>query len=314
MLMTRRSFTISALSGVLSTALPSSPPLAKAAKIGAQAPGYFRLAIGDAEVTVLADGHLAIETKIFGGDPPAPRVLGADTVVTSVNGWLINTGDRLVLVDTGTSTMMGDTLGKLAANLKAAGYTPDQVDAVVMTHLHPDHAAGLIASSVASFPNASLHVAEAELGFWTSDDIMGKAPDEVKPFFTLARNAVKPYADAGKLMPFKPGELLPGLTAVAAPGHTPGHTMLRVSSGNEQLLLWGDIVHNAALQFHEPGRSNAFDVDQPTAVTTRQAVLDMASADRLMIAGSHLPFPGLGHVTKAASGYHYVAQPWTHTL
>jgi glyoxylase-like metal-dependent hydrolase (beta-lactamase superfamily II) len=314
---TRRSFGLAAVGGVFG-GVPAVPALAKAPFAGAQAPGVYRLKVGAFEVTVLNDGWLPLEAKAFSGDAAsAPKLLEAsflpkDAIPTSVNEWLVNTGDRLVLVDTGTSNLFGPTLGRMASNLAAAGVAPGAVDAVILTHLHPDHANGLLtADKKVAFPNATVHVHEAELAFWTSAEIAAKAPDDAKAFFEMARNAVKPYTDAGKVTTFKDGaELLPGIGAVTAPGHTVGHTMLRLSSQRSDLLLWGDIVHNAALQFPEPDRALTYDTDQPMAIASRKRVFDMVANDRLTIAGSHLPFPGLGHVAKAAVGYAYVPIQW----
>ncbi len=312
---TRRTFGLGALSGALFTAFPA---LAKAPFAGVQAPGIYRLKVGAFEVTVLNDGWLPIETKIFSGDigGAAKLLEGAflpkDATPTSVNEWLVNTGDKLILVDTGTSNLFGPTLGRLPKNLAAAGVDPGAVDAVILTHLHPDHSGGLLtADKKIAFENATVHVNEAEYAFWTSAEVKAKAPDDFKPFFDMASNSIKPYADTGRLAMFKDGsEFLPGISAVLAAGHTMGHTMIRVSSGGNNLLIWGDIVHNAALQFPEPDRALAFDTDQTAAIATRKRVFDMAAADKLMIAGAHLPFPGLGHVGKASAGYSYVPVQW----
>jgi glyoxylase-like metal-dependent hydrolase (beta-lactamase superfamily II) len=267
---------------------------------------------------VLSDGWLPLEAKIFSGDPTiAPKLLEAsflpkDAIPTSVNEWLVNTGDKLVLVDTGTSNLFGPTLGRLAKHLAAAGIEPGAVDAIILTHMHPDHANGLLTpDKKVAFPNASVHVHETELGFWTSAEIAGRAPDDFKPFFEMARNAINPYAEAGKVTTFKDGgEVVPGMAVIAAPGHTVGHSMVRVSSQGRALLLWGDIVHNAALQFPEPDRAISFDTDQAMAIASRKRVFDMVANERLTIAGSHLPFPGIGHVAKAATGYAYVPIEW----
>jgi glyoxylase-like metal-dependent hydrolase (beta-lactamase superfamily II) len=311
--LTRRSFGPAALSGAFAL-----PGLAKAPFAGMQAPGVYRLKVGAFEVTVLNDGWLPLEAKVFSGDPAtAPKLLEAnflpkDAIPTSVNEWLVNTGDKLVLVDTGTSNLFGPTLGRLAKHLAAASIEPGAIDAIILTHMHPDHANGLLTpDKKVAFPNASVHVHETELNYWTSAEIAGRAPDDFKPFFEMARNAIKPYAEAGKVTTFKDGgEAVPGVSVVAAPGHTVGHSMVRVSSQGRALLLWGDIVHNAALQFPEPDRALTFDTDQAMAIASRKRVFDMAANERLTIAGSHLPFPGIGHVAKAAAGYAYIPIEW----
>ena len=315
MAITRRSFGLATLGGTL---LTTAPALAKAPFANAQAPGVYRLKVGGFEVTILNDGWLPLETKIFSGD-----MAGAETLLeaaflpkgatpTSVNEWLVNTGEKLVLVDTGTSNLFGPTLGRMAKNLVAAGIDPAAVDTVILTHMHPDHINGLLTpDKQVAFPNATIQVNDADYRFWTSEEVAAKAPDGFKPFFEMARVAIKPYGDAGKVMFFKDGaDLAPGMTAVAAPGHTVGHSMVRVSSQGNDLLLWGDIVHNAALQFAEPDRALAFDTDQPLAIASRKRVFDMVVSDRTTVAGAHLPFPGLGHVAKAATGYAYVPVQW----
>ena len=312
---TRRSFALAALGGIF---VPALPAIAKAPFAGVQAAGIYRRKVGDFEVTVVNDGLFAVEAKLFTGSAEgASKLLESsflprDVIPTAVNEWLINTTDKLILVDTGTSNLFGPTLGRMAKNLAAGGVDPAAVDMVILTHLHPDHAAGLLTTDKKiAFPNATVHVSEAEYAFWTSPEISAKAPDEFKPFFDIARNSIKPYADAGKVERFKDRtEFAPGIVASAAPGHTLGHTMIRLSSGSSELLLWGDIVHNAALQFPDPDRAISFDTDQAMAIASRKRVFDMTVTDKLLIAGSHLPFPGLGHVAKASTGYAYVPLEW----
>jgi glyoxylase-like metal-dependent hydrolase (beta-lactamase superfamily II) len=320
MQITRRNFSLAALGGML--AAPSVAALAKAPMAGAQAPGIHRLKVGAFEVTVLNDGTLPLDTKIFSGDQEAAgkmlqgAYLPKDSTPTAINEWLVNTGDKLVLIDTGTSNLFGPSLGRMAKNLVAAGVDPAAVDEIVLTHLHPDHSGGLLTPDKAvAFPNASVHVNDIEYAFWMSDDNRAKAPDAFKPFFDMPRASIKPYADAGKVSFYKDGaEFLPGISAILAPGHTVGHTMVRLSSNGSQLLLWTDIVHNATLQFPEPERSIAFDTDPAMAVATRKKVFDMVATDKLLIAGTHLDFPGIGHVVKASSGYAYVPMPWNSDL
>lgn len=312
MLITRRSLTFGALGGALASTV-SLPAFAKAPKLGVQAPGYYRTMIGTSEVTVLADGFTPLGAKLFTGDPPAQSVLGTDTVKTSVNGWLVNTGDRLILIDSGGSGL-ADSLGKLSHNLLAAGYALDQVDVVLMTHLHGDHCSGLTINGQAMFPNAVVRVAEAELAFWTSAENLAKAPEGMKGQFKLIEAKLKPYRDAGRIQTFRSGEVVPGVSAEPAVGHTPGHTMFRIASGGSQFLIWGDITHNAALQIPEPSRSIAYDVDPGKAAETRKKVLDQVATDKIAVAGSHLPFPGLGRIIRIGDTYGYVAEPWSQAI
>ena len=306
--------------------LPALPLSAKEAPAGAQAAGVYRLKVGNYEVTVLNDGWAPLETKIWSGDPAgAEKLLQAaflpngqsDIQQTAVNEWLINTGHKLVLIDTGTSNVFAPSLGRLPKNLAAAGVNPSDIDDIVITHIHPDHAAGLLTvDKKVAFPNAIVHVNADEYAWWTEGDI--KVPDQ-KPFWKgfaeVGRAAFKPYADAGKVQTFKDGaEIAPGITTHSAPGHTVGHTMVRIAPSGGQVLFWTDIVHSAALQFPEPERAIAFDLDTQQAIATRRKVMDMAATDRLMIAGTHLPFPGVGHVTKAGTGYAFVPIPWSGDL
>ena len=285
---------------------------------GTQAPGVYRLKVGAFEVTVLSDGNLAIDRRLFKGDAAgADKLLEAaflpeGPIPTCVNEWLVNTGSKLVLVDAGGGDWFVPTLGKMPGNLAVAGIDPRAVDVVVITHMHPDHVPGLLGKDgKMAFPNAVAHVNSDEFAFWTSEQNRAKARDDVKVFFDLAKAAIEPYADAGKLQTFRGGaQFASGVSAAPAPGHTVGHTMVRVSSEGSDLLIWGDIVHCAALQFAEPERAIAFDADRAMAIASRKQVLDMAASDRLLFAGAHLPFPGVGHAAKSGGGYAYV--PITH--
>jgi len=321
MQLTRRSFGLAAAGSAL---LPVLPSAAKEAPAGAQAPGVYRLKVGAIEVTVLNDGSAALPTKYFSGDPEgAAKLLDAAFVAnkemapTTFNEWLINTGDKLILVDTGYSTGAGPKAGKLPKALAAAGVNPADIDAVVITHIHPDHCNGLLTTDKqVAFPNATVHVNGDELAWWLEGDI--KVP-EGKPFFKDlfegGRAAFKPYVDGKRVQTFKDGaELAPGVTAVTAPGHTVGHTMVRIANGDGQLLIWTDIVHSTALQFPDPERGIAFDLEPPKAIATRKKVMDMAATDRLLIAGTHIGFPGVGHVAKASSGYAFVPVSWNANL
>jgi glyoxylase-like metal-dependent hydrolase (beta-lactamase superfamily II) len=315
-MLTRRSL-LAAPVVLAGTRVPAA--FAKAPLAGEASPAVHRFKVGAFEVTGISDGTIPLGLELFPAAQKEPdttarllsqSALSPGPVRSFVNTFLVNTGDRLILVDTGTGPdkSFGPDLGKLPRHLEAAGVAPAAIDTVVITHLHPDHTGGLAPAGQVAFPNAELVVAEAEYAFWNDAGIAARAPADAKVFFKIAQDATKPYAS--RLRRVGQGDIVAGLTAVPAPGHTPGHLALRVSSGTEQLLIWGDVVHVAALQFDRPDWSIAFDTDQAVAAQTRRRLLDMVSADRIAVAGMHLPFPGVGHVVRRGDAYGYVPQLW----
>lgn len=316
--LSRRAFVAGTLAGS-SLAFVGGNAFAKAPAFGHQVLSAYRHMVGSVEVIALSDGAFDLPVQMFPKANPdeTAKILSStgaptDLLGTAVNAFLVNTGDKLVLIDSGAGQLFGPTLGRFAANLAALGVDPAGVDVIAMTHLHPDHFGGLLtADAKLAFPNAAIFIAEADTKLWLDEAIAAKAPADYKPFFDQARMMVGPYVAAQKYQPVADGkEVVAGVTAMAAPGHTPGHTMYRVSSGNQSLLIWGDIVHSAPLQFPHPDWAIAFDTDQELAIATRAKVFDMTSTDRLTVAGAHLPFPGIGHVVKSGSGFGYAPLFW----
>ena len=294
----------------------SFSPMAQAAapQVKTQAPGFYRMMLGDFEVTALFDGTLDLEPKKLLTNTTQEQVgklldrgFEKDAVPTSVNGYLINTGSKLVLVDTGAGGLFGPTLGSLQANLKAAGYQPDQVDDVLITHMHGDHVGGLVQDGKLVFPNATIHAGQEDADFWLNKANLEKASAEMKGFFQGAMASLNPYVEAGKFKGMKGGtELAPGIKAVPAHGHTPGHNIYVVESKGQKLVLWGDLMHVAAVQFAQPQVTISFDVDsKPAAVERKKAYADAAKG-RYLVGSAHLPFPGLGHVRAEGKGYVWV--------
>lgn len=281
-----------------------------------QVPGYYRAAYGDFEVTALFDGVVPLAPTLLKGlaadeiQTLLARMFLETTpgVQTAVNAFLIHTGQKLVLVDAGAAACFGPTLGRIPDNLKAAGYTPEQVDVVLLTHMHADHLCGLRdAQGHAVFPNATVKVAARDAAFWLDEKTAAAAPKEMQGFFRMARESVTPYREAGRLATFEPGEkLLPGVSALATNGHTPGHTSFLVESQGRKLLVWGDIVHSHAVQFARPSVSIEFDTDQAQAIATRRQVFEQATREGWSIAGAHLPFPGLGRIGREGQAYRWV--------
>lgn len=301
--------------------LAPAPALAEAAKVGTQVPGYYRTMVGEFELTALFDGRFGLDVGLLKNASAdtiaallAAQLKSGPQVQTAVNAYLINTGKQLLLVDTGAATAFGPTLGQVLHNLKAAGYAPEQVDAVLLTHLHADHVAGLLgADGKPVFPNATVHAAKADADFWLPAEALAKADEGAKPFFQMAQSRTAPYIAAGRWKLFSDdAEIAPGITAQALPGHTPGHSGFLLASGQSKLLIWGDIIHNAATQFANPDIAIAFDIDPAQAVATRKAVLAAAADEALVVAGAHLPFPGIGQVRAvAADRYEWIPQEFT---
>jgi glyoxylase-like metal-dependent hydrolase (beta-lactamase superfamily II) len=230
-----------------------------------------------------------------------------DPVETSVNAFLINTGQRLVLIDAGAGNLFGPTLGRLPAALKAAGYQPEQVDEIYISHMHGDHVGGLMVGGKIAFPNAIVRADRAEGEFWLSKEKMAAAKKEEQPAFQGAMAMVGPYAAAGRYKSFDGDtELSPGIRSIVTRGHTPGHAIYVIESKGQKLVLWGDLMHQAAVQFTNPAVTIAFDTDQATAAKQRERAFDMAAREGHWVGASHLPFPGIGHLRSEAQGYSYV--------
>lgn len=284
---------------------------AEATKVTTQVPGYYRLQLGQFEITALYDGAIELDTTLLHNAKPADlnRLLarmfvGNPKMQTAVNAYLINTGNHLVLVDTGASTLFGPTLGFALANMRASGYEPAQVDTVIITHLHGDHMGGLNdGEGKPLFPKATVWVARADNDFWLTEATAKAAPEAMQPFFKMARDTAAPYLASKQWQTFGEGtEIVPGIKAVQASGHTPGHTAYKVASAGQELLIWGDVVHAHAIQFAKPGVSIEFDVDQKQAIATRRALMKAMAKSKTLVAGMHLPFPGIGHVRAEGKG------------
>ena len=287
---------------------------AAAPMVKTQAPGYYRIMLGDFEVTALSDGTHPFPVDTVMTNITQQQALQDLAEVDlklplqgSINAFLINTGSKLILVDTGAGTLYGACCGKLMAHLRAAGYQPEQVDEVLITHLHKDHAGGILRDGQAAFPNAVLRVSQAEADYWLTPANKTKAPEFLSTFFDAAQAAVAPYQAAGRYQPYKDfGPLEAGIEALPAPGHTPGHAAYLVQSKSQQLLIWGDIVHVAGIQFPHPSATLKYDSSEPHAQATRKQLLELVTSKHLIVAAAHIAFPGLGHIRLHQGEYQWL--------
>ncbi|MEN9868898.1 MAG: hypothetical protein RL748_4488 [Pseudomonadota bacterium] len=292
----------------------SATAFAAAPMVKNPAPGFFRMMLGDFEITVLSDGTVDLPAdKLLTQTTPAKvqAALAAAhlalPVETSVNAYLVNTGSKLVLIDTGAAGLFGPTLGKLQANLKAAGYTPDQVDEIYITHMHGDHIGGLMAGEQRAFPNAVVRAEKADADFWLSKEKLDQAKGDAKQGFQAAQVSLGAWVKADKFKPFEGNvELVPGVKSYVTRGHTPGHSNYVVESKGQKLMLIGDMIHVGAVQFAEPSVTITFDSDNKKAAAARQALFADAAKGGYWLGASHLQFPGIGHVQSQGKGYRWV--------
>jgi glyoxylase-like metal-dependent hydrolase (beta-lactamase superfamily II) len=291
---------------------------AAAPMVKSPAPGYSRMMLGDFEITPINDGTVDLPVDKLLHEKPAQvdaalaKSFVKSPLETSANAFLVNTGSKLVLIDSGAGTLFGPTLGKLLANLKAAGYQPEQVDEIYITHFHSDHVGGLVRDGKRVFPNATIRANKVESDYWLSQANMDKAPADGKDSFKGAMAMLNPYVAAGKFKPFDGDtELVPGVTSHAAKGHTPGHTVYMVESHGQKLVLIGDLIHVAAVQMDAPTVTIDFDSDEKAARESRLKEFAAAAKAGTLVGGAHLQFPGLGHLRAEGKGYRWVPVNYT---
>jgi glyoxylase-like metal-dependent hydrolase (beta-lactamase superfamily II) len=240
-------------------------------------------------------------------EPPRSQE-DSSTFHLDVNTFLIRSATRNVLVDTGAGAKMGPNVNKLTGNLLAAGLKLSDIDAVLCTHIHPDHTNGLIdADNAALFPNAEIFVHQNEIDYWLSDEQYARAAEDFRYVYDWAREAFAPYA--GRIHPFTTGQVLPGIEAIPLFGHTPGHSGFQVDGGgNRQLIIWGDAVHDIEVQSRNPNVTVQADVNQEEARASRLSLFDRVAADDVLVTGMHVSFPGFGRLRRDGAAFEYSAQ------
>ncbi len=285
-----------------------------------QIPGVYHRKIGDIVVTAISDGYLDGSLDVMRNvDLEKAHQLLRDAFRparrTSVNAFLIHSMGRIAIVDTGSGNYLLPTAGFVQRNLAAAGIDPKSIDTVLLTHMHPDHSAGLtdMSNGQLLFPNAELVMHENEPAHWFDDSAMAKADERSrKLYFQAGREQVEPYKNRTRL--FRDGEVFPGVTAVPSLGHTPGHTAYLVASGKDQLMIWGDTVHVPEVQTAFPEAGMAFDTDLTAAAASRRRMFDRVAADGVLIAGMHLHFPAFSRLARKGEAYALVPEAWDQGL
>ncbi|WP_346352984.1 MBL fold metallo-hydrolase [Azotosporobacter soli] len=276
-----------------------------------------RVLVGEIEVITLSDGVSQRATlqqaQLLQGDKDKIATRLEETypsgqMEATVNAFLINTGSKLVLVDTGNGVKGKPLMGHVVDNLRAAGYQPEEIDEIYLTHMHPDHIGGLSSDGQRVFSNATLYVDKNEADYWLNASNLTTASETQKRTFQAVKEMLTPYLTAGKFNIFDGNtQLTPGISAKELFGHTPGHVAYVVESKGETLILWGDVIHVAAVQFENPAVTIAYDSDQENAAKVRQKILREAAKNNTLVGGAHLAFPGIGHVTSdGEEGFKFV--------
>src|SRR6201992_3021952 len=284
--------------------------LAKAPKLGTQSPYFHRMKVGDAEVTVVSDGPLPLGPPkgTFTGAPDeeirkmlSDNFLSPDNIVLEQNSPIVNTGDKLIVFDTGmgTSQLFGPTTGRQQKSMMEAGIKPEDIDAVVFSHAHVDHIGGVVdGSGKVLFPNAQYYIAQSDFDYWTDE---GKMGSPLKDFVVHARKNLLPVRD--RLGFYKEGEGFFAGVQAPAPGHTVGHHMFMVTSADKSFAFLGDLTHHQVLLMEKPRMQFSYDTDPKQAAESRVKMLDMLAANKIAVMSYHYPWPGLGHVVKAGRGF-----------
>ena len=295
---------------------------------GEMQPTIYRFKLGGFEVATIMDSKVIRSglTPSFGGEAGAAEVkalaaaarIDADRYEHPFTPMLVNTGKELVLFDTGNGSLSAEyeqmkgrlPPGNLVARMAQAGYKPEDVDVVVLTHGHPDHIGGLTKGGQPVFPNARYMFGAAEFDFWNK----GENIREARKFNReLYMKIVVPLANRATMI--KPGdEVVPGIRAVDAAGHSPGLLAFTIESEGKRLINWADTCNHYVVAIQRPDLHLDVDDDKEKAVATRKRILDMVTTDKLFVAGFHMPFPGLGWVEKTSGGYRWVPHSYQMNL
>lgn len=286
--------------------------------IAGQAPSFFRYRVGDLQVTAIHDGmaYRSLDGFVPNAQPGAVKQALADSFLptdrfpVTFTTLVINTGSKLVLIDTGNGDLGAPTSGTWMANFRAAGFDPAQVDTVIFSHFHGDHINGFrLKDGAAVFPKAEIMVPEAEWAFWTSDNEMTRAPAGLKGTFENVRRVFGPVMKDVTTYGWGK-EIMPGITSLQADGHTPGHTAFAIVSGAGKLMVMSDVTNHTSIFARHPEWSAVFDQDAAQARATRRRMLDLAAAEKMQVSFYHAPFPATGHIVREGDGYSLVPVMW----
>ncbi|WP_321794676.1 MBL fold metallo-hydrolase [Caballeronia sp. J97] len=295
----------------------SAPSFVSLPGVVRQLPQAYRFRVGSVLVTALSDGSVPLYPKkvLKGiGEEVLEQYLGEylfpEHIETSINVFLVELKDRRVLIDVGAGEFFGEVGGRMLENLSYAGVHPRDVTDILVTHAHADHAGGLVSEGEPTFPNAVVHIGQADIDYFLDPAESGRAgylPEDMADIYEQMRNAIGPYVASGQVQTFdREVEILPGITASPCPGHTPGSACYTIKTGGGSLVFVGDMVHVEAVQFRAPEVSITYDVDPDRAAETRSAMFSKLAAEGALVAAPHLRYPGIGHIRKDSKGFSWI--------
>jgi glyoxylase-like metal-dependent hydrolase (beta-lactamase superfamily II) len=293
--------------------------------VAAQHAAYYRVKVGQMEVTALSDGTVPVDAEklLHSEEHPGKvaRLLHSahlhNPVEVSITGFLIRTGAKLILVDAGAGELFGPNYGgHIVSSLQAAGYQPSQITDILITHIHADHSGGLTVRNKMVFPNAVIHVNKLDTDYWLDEKRMENADSASlssnKTTFINAIKVFRPYLAAGRVKTFEGNvDLFPGIRSIATPGHTPGHTIYMLESEGSKLVFWGDLIHVGGVQLADPTIRVGFDVDEEKGIAQRLKMYGEAAEQGYIIAADHLSYPGFGRLKTRADGYEWMPVPYS---
>ena len=311
----RRHLLVGASAAAAGSLVTAGAATAKAPLQGTEPVNYRRVKLGAFEVTTVADGYAAVPKvhPIFGNNQKPEDVgaymqanfLPANKMAIPFTPVIVNTGNELVLFDTGNGGGRGPTRGHLLKSIAAAGFKPEQIDVVVITHFHPDHIGGIMNGDKPTFPNARYVTGEAEYNFWTSKKLAGSSDKKMQGRVKLVNAKVKPVAE--KMTFLKDGnDVVSGITAIPTFGHTPGHMAFNIESNGQRLVLWADACNHYVASLQKPEWHVIFDMDKANAIASRKKILGMVAADKVPATGYHMPFPAIGYVEQQGDAFRWV--------
>ena len=307
--------------GAAPFAIAQEVKISEQSKVNTTQAGYYRMKIGKIDVTAVSDGtngvdFLELLTNTKPGEVEsllAREYINPKAVEASMNAYVIKIDNKVILIDTGAGELFGPKLNRISDSLRSAGFQPDQITDILITHIHPDHSGGLTVAGKRIFPNATVRVNKRELDYWTDKSLGAKAPEPTKGFFLQVDQTVIPYVKSGQVKTFE-GEtqLFPGLRTLPGYGHTPGQTYYVLESEGEKLVFWGDTLHRQDVQLSNPSITIRFDVDSDAAAAQRKLALADAAKNGYLVSLTHASFPGVAHIQREGDHYRWVPVPYTY--